>query len=106
MQRVCFTLQVRIDKLDEYKRRHQAVWPEMQQALRENGWSNYSLFLREDGLLIGYLQTEDFITAKQKMAATEVNAKWQRQMAEFFVTPDLLTAGSGPEPLTEVFHLE
>jgi L-rhamnose mutarotase len=106
MQRVCFTLQVRVDKLDEYKQRHRAVWPEMQQALRENGWGNYSLFLRDDGLLIGYLETEDFTAAKQKMAATEVNTKWQREMAAFFVTPGVMTAGAGPERLTQVFHLE
>lgn len=106
MQRVCFALQVQVDKLDEYRERHRAVWPEMQQALRENGWNNYSLFLREDGLLIGYLETEDFLAAKEKMAATEVNGRWQREMAEYFVKPEVLTFGSGPEPLTEVFHLE
>ena len=48
MERVCFLLKVKPEKLDEYKERHKAVWPEMLQALREAGWHNYSIFLRED----------------------------------------------------------
>lgn len=63
MQRVCFLLKVRADRLDEYRERHAAVWPEMRDALSATGWHNYSLFLREDGLLVGYLETEDFAAA-------------------------------------------
>jgi L-rhamnose mutarotase len=103
MTRICFTLQVRPDRLGEYRERHRAVWPEMQDALREAGWGNYSLFLREDGLLIGYLETEDFEAAQRAMAATEVNDRWQREMAPFF------TGGraddGGFATVEEVFHL-
>ena len=70
MQRVCFQLQVRPDRLDEYKRRHAAVWPDMLQALHETGWHNYSLFLRPDGLLIGYLETPSLDLARAGMAAS------------------------------------
>ena len=51
MQRIAFLLKVKQDRLAEYKQRHQEVWPEMLEALRETGWRNYSLFLRDDGLL-------------------------------------------------------
>ena len=61
--RVCFTLRVRPDRLDEYRARHREVWPEMRAALNEAGWHNYSLFLAEDGLLIGYLECDDFDAA-------------------------------------------
>ena len=57
MERVGFVLKVRQARLDEYKLRHEHVWPEMLDALRQTGWRNYSLFLREDGLLFGYLET-------------------------------------------------
>ena len=63
MERVCFVLRVRPERLDEYKARHRQVWPEMLEALSRTGWSNYSLFLRPDGLLIGYLETPDFARA-------------------------------------------
>ena len=105
MERVCFLLKVRRDRLDEYRRRHEEVWPEMLDALSAAGWRNYSLFLREDGLLVGYLETEDFAAAQAAMESTDVNARWQAEMAEFF--EDL--EGRGPDatmtPLTEVFHL-
>src|ERR1700737_2308029 len=85
MKRVCFVLRVKPDRLEEYKQRHRVVWPEMQAALRETGWSNYSLFLRPDGLLVGYLETADFDRARAEIAQREVNERWQREMAGFSV---------------------
>ncbi|GAA3134655.1 L-rhamnose mutarotase [Planomonospora alba] len=105
MQRVCFLLKVRPERLEEYRERHRAVWPEMLDALREAGWRNYSLFLHPDGLLVGYLETEDFEAARAAMAATGVNARWQAEMAPFFEALD----GRPDEdmsPLDEVFHLD
>jgi L-rhamnose mutarotase len=106
MQRVCFLLKVRPDRLEEYKQRHREVWPEMLAALRETGWHNYSLFLRGDGLLVGYLETPDFAAALAGMAAREVNQRWQRSMAEFFEGIPGLHADQQLERLEEVFHLE
>ena len=103
--RVCFLLQVRPERLQEYKSRHQAVWPEMLAALSETGWHNYSLFLNEDGLLVGYFETPDLASAQSGMAQREVNARWQSEMAPFFLDlngrPD-----QGFLQLEEVFHLE
>lgn len=106
LQRVCFVLHVKKDRLEEYKERHSAVWPEMQQALRETGWRNYSLFLRDDGLLIGYVETPDFQQALCGMAVREVNTRWQREMKEFFEDPEGRPADRQMEPLPEVFHLD
>ena len=105
MARYCFELQVRRDRLDEYKARHRAVWPEMLAALRDTGWRNYSLFLRDDGLLIGYVEADDLRAAQAGMAATEVNARWQAEMAPFFVDLDG-RPDEGFVLLEEVFHLE
>jgi len=106
MQRVCFQLQVRPERLEEYKARHRAVWPEMLRALKETGWNNYSLFLRPDGLLIGYLETESIQAAQAGMEATEVNARWQAEMAGFFVDLEGARPDTGFVRLEEVFHLE
>ena len=100
MERVCFQLHVRPERMDEYRERHREVWPEMLDALRETGWSNYSLFLRPDGLLIGYLETEDFDAAVAGMEAREVNTRWQAEMAPFF------SQELSFERLEEVFHLD
>ena len=100
MERVCFELRVRADRIDEYRERHKAVWPEMLAALREAGWGNYSLFLRGDGLLIGYLETADFDAARRAMEETGVNARWQESMAPLFERELEFRR------LEEVFHLD
>jgi L-rhamnose mutarotase len=105
MKRICFTLNVRPEHLDEYRARHREVWPEMREALASTGWHDYTLFLRPDGLLIGYVLTEDFAASLAGMKALPVNARWQAQMAPFFAAiegnPDDAMA-----PLEEVFHLD
>lgn len=104
--RICFLLKVRPDKIDEYKERHASVWPEMLDALHRSGWRNYSLFLRPDGLLIGYLETDDFDQARSAMKRYSVNALWQAEMALFFEMAAEGGADDNMIPLAEVFHLE
>jgi len=106
MQRICFLLHVKKDRLAEYRDRHRRVWPEMLAALRETGWRNYSLFLRDDGLLVGYLETPDFEAARAGMAGRAVNDLWQRDMAPFFEDPAGRPADRQMAPLEEVFHLD
>jgi L-rhamnose mutarotase len=104
MTRVCFVSRVRPDRLEEYRERHAAVWPAMLAALRDTGWRDYRLFLAPDGLLVGQLEADDYAAAQRAMAATEVNARWQAQVSEFFVgdgSPD-----EGFTVLDEIFHLE
>jgi L-rhamnose mutarotase len=105
MKRYCFQLQVKPDRIEEYTRAHAAVWPEMVQALADTGWHNYSLFLRRDGLLIGYVESDDLARARRAMAATEVNARWQAAMGGFFEDLDV-PPDEGFVLLEEVFHLE
>jgi L-rhamnose mutarotase len=105
MERVCFLLRVRPDRLDEYTARHREVWPEMRDALQTAGWRNYSLFLRPDGLLVGYLETDDFAAAQAAMEATDVNARWQAEMAPFFELGDGERPDTGLQRLTEIFHV-
>lgn len=106
MQRVCFQLQVKPDRLAEYVERHRIVWPEMLAALASTGWHNYSLFVREDGLLIGYFETPSLEQAVAGMEATDVNARWQAEMAEFFEDLGDSRPDTGFLQLREVFHLE
>ena len=106
MERVCFLLKVRPDMLDEYRERHQAVWTEMLEALRDTGWRNYSLFLDDSGLLVGYLETDDFAAAQAAMAATDVNERWQASMAPFFESLDGARPDERMRTLPLVFNLE
>lgn len=107
MKRVGFVLKVRQDRLDEYKRHHQDVWPEMLAALRAAGWHNYSLFVRDDGLLFGYVETPDGLEqAQARMAEQEVNTRWQEFMAPYFESPDNARPDQMFVELQEIFHLD
>ncbi len=106
MQRVCFQLQVKPERIDEYRARHAAVWPDMLEALETTGWNNYSIFLRADGLLIGYFETPSLAAAQAGMAATDVNGRWQAEMAEFFADLGDTAPDTGFLQLEEIFHLE
>ena len=112
MKRVGFLLKVRQDRIEEYKARHKNVWPDMLDALRRNGWHNYSLFMREDGLMFGYFETEEsFAAALDGMSKEEVNTRWQDMMSPFFEALEgEIPEGAHPDKmmveLEEVFHLE
>jgi L-rhamnose mutarotase len=103
--RICFQLHVTPALLDEYIQRHTPVWPEMLAEIAASGRRNYSLYLAEGGTLIGYYETDDDAAAQAYLAASPVAAKWEADMARFFVglegRPDQAAA-----PLTEIFHLE
>lgn len=102
----CFVLQVRPELLADYRERHSAVWPEMLQALRAAGWSEYSIFARDDGLIVGYVETPDLDAVQRAMAATDVNGRWQSDMARFFVGLDGVPADEGFEVLDLIFNLD
>lgn len=107
MKRVGFLLKVKQEMIPEYKKQHESVWPEMQDALRRTGWHNYSLFLRDDGLLFGYFEAaESFQASLDGMAKEEINLRWQEFMKPYFEA----LGGDRPDQsmieLEEVFHLD
>jgi len=104
--RVCFVLQVSPDRVDEYRRLHEDVWPEMRAALRHAGGHRYSLFLRDDGLLVGYLETDDFAAAQAAMSVADVNARWQAVVSPLFQGLEGAAPDESMVALSEVFHLD
>lgn len=106
MPRICFQLNVRPEDIAEYSERHAAVWPEMREALSGAGWRDYSLFISETGMVIGYVTCDDFESSLAAMEATEVNAQWQREMAPFFVGLEGRRPDEGLVQLKEIFHLD
>lgn len=105
MKRVGFQFKIRQDCLTEYKELHRHVWPEMLAALRESGWHNYTLFMRNDGLIFGYFETDESLTTAQvRMSAKDINTRWQEFMSPF------VDAQTRPDEtfieLEEYFHLD
>jgi L-rhamnose mutarotase len=107
MKRVGFLLKVKQDKIAEYKKHHETVWPEMLDALRRTGWHNYSLYMRDDGLLFGYVEVEEsFQASLDGMSKEAINAKWQAFMAPYFEALGGKRADEAMAELEEVFHLD
>jgi len=105
MERVCFQLQVKPERLSEYKERHAAVWPDMLDAIAASGRTNYSLFLREDGLLIGYYETDSVERSQALLEADPRTAAWEADMADFFIALDGRPDQSAVT-LVEIFNLQ
>ena len=107
MQRIGFLLKVKEDRIEEYKEQHRTVAPDMLDALRRHGWSNYSLFMRHDGMMFGYVEVpENFATALDGMAGEDANSRWQALMEPFFDAPDGGRPDENMVELEEVFHLD
>jgi L-rhamnose mutarotase len=107
VKRIGFVLKVKQDLIEEYKEHHRKVWPEMLAALSAAGWHNYSLFMRDDGLLFGYFETSDSLQAAQAaMEGTDVNTRWQAMMAPYFELPPEARPDQMLVELEEVFHLD
>lgn len=105
MARVCFTVQVDPARLAEYRQRHTPVWPEMLREIEASGRRNYSLFLRDDGLLIGYYETDSDEASAAYLARSEVAARWEASMQEFFLDLDR-RADEAATVVPEVFNLK
>jgi L-rhamnose mutarotase len=105
-RQACFLLRVRPERLPEYLAAHEAVWPEMLEALSRTGWRNYSLFLyKQEGLIVGYFESDDPVATMAAMADEEVDARWQSTMAPFFA-PTIGDASAGESvTLRQYFHL-
>jgi L-rhamnose mutarotase len=107
MKREAFLLKVKPDAIPEYKRMHAAIWDDMKQSLRDTGWHNYSLFIREDGLLFGYVETDEGIEkALAGMATQDPNIRWPAAVAHLFEGRGGKNADQSFIILEEVFHLD
>lgn len=109
--RVCFHLKVRAERLEEYRRVHAKVWPDMLAALREAGIRNYSIFLWKDaerwglspGHEFGFLECDDWATVRRRLAANPVVGRWEQEMSAYLETP---VGPTGPGLLEEIFRLD
>jgi len=104
MERLCFTFEIRPGTEGEYKKRHDEIWPELVEAIKDAGFSNYSLF-RRGTQIVAYAECEpDAATAFAKLGPTEVNARWAKWFEDVIVS---LTDENGElYRLEEVWHLD
>jgi L-rhamnose mutarotase len=104
MERACFRFRLKPGAEAEYRRRHDEIWPEMLQALRDCGIANYTIF-RDGDSLIAFAQCQpDARTAFAAMAATEVDARWSTSMEPLI--EGLTDADGNLHYATEMWHMD
>jgi L-rhamnose mutarotase len=104
MERLCFTFEIRPGTEDEYKRRHDEIWPELVDAIKDAGFANYSLF-RRGTQIVAYVECHpDVETAFAKLGPMDVNARWSKWFEDIIVS---LTDENGElYRVEEVWHLD
>lgn len=75
MAQYAWMLEVRPGYEEEYKRRHEEIWPEMVEALKEAGIRNYTIF-RHGLTLFGFFETDDLEKTQAYLAKSETNRRW------------------------------
>ncbi|SRR6266487_3099561 len=104
MERIAFTMKIKAGSEEEYRKRHQQVWPELLADLKKAGCSRYSIYMR--GLeLFAYMEVEDFQRFLNIMAASQVSERWEQHMSDILVRETNPATGF-PFVLREVFHLD
>ena len=103
MKTVAFKMKLNPGQVEEYKKRHDEIWPELQKLLKENGISDYSIFLDEETNILFAVQKQDG-RSSQDLGATDIVKKWWAYMADIMDTnPDNSPISI---PLKEVFRMD
>ena len=104
MIRKAFVMQVNPDQHDEYRKRHDPIWPELEATLKSHGVHNYSIFLdQETNQLFGYVEIDDE-SLWQNIAQTDVCRKWWSHMQE--IMPSNPDDSPISKDLQEIFHID
>jgi len=104
-KRICFQMKFDTSNLSQYLKDHETVWPEMQKALVECRWHNYSLFYRSDGFAIGFYETENnnHQESCDRMSQYDVNTRWQNMMSKY--TPSNVRPDEETSTLEHFFYV-
>lgn len=104
MRRYAFQLRLRPGAAKAYEAAHRAVWPEMLALLKRVGIREYSIYRRDD-LLVLTLRAEDFESSWHTLENDPVNLRWQQAMAPYFAPVEGLRPGERFAMMEEVFYL-
>lgn len=101
MPKVAFLIRVKPEKIEEYKKLHSPVWPELAAEIAAAGIRNYNLWLRDDGLEFGCLECDDWDASCAYLAKSKVHDKWQALMQDYLDSPTDSSQGGQPIEMLE-----
>jgi len=103
-QRIAFKMKVNPGVIDEYRKRHDNLWPELHTLLKEAGISEYSIFFDEETHILFAFQKQEGNQGSQDLGKTEIVQKWWKFMADIMETHSDNSPVSSA--LEEVFFME
>lgn len=104
MDKIAFKMKLNPGCKEEYKRRHNAIWPELKELLTKSGVRDYTIFLDEETNTLFAIQYQAGDASSQELGANPIVQRWWKYMADIMETnPD-----SSPIsiPLEKVFHMD
>jgi len=104
IKRFAFKMKLNPGFREEYRKRHNEIWPELEKLLKNEGIGNYSIFLDEDTNTLFAYQEQNGASSSQDLGKTEIVKKWWKYMADIMETnPD-----NSPvtKPLEQVFFMK
>lgn len=103
-KRMAFKMKLIPGMLEEYKKRHDDLWPELHRLLKDNGLSEYSIFFDEETNILFAFQKQAGDQGSQDLGKTEIVQKWWKYMADIMET----NPNNSPisKELVEVFYME
>ena len=104
MQRVAFQLRIKPGMTDQYDEIHRHVWPELLTEMESFGVTDYSIF-RQGQQLFLYMRVPDYDQLVKQLAASDINLRWQDEMAPLFETVPEIQQGDGWALMHEVFFM-
>lgn len=103
MQRLAFKMKLNLGQKEAYINRHNHLWPELKQLLKDNGVSEYSIFFDEETNTLFAFQKVSGNQSSQDLSSNDIVKKWWDFMADIMeVNPDNSPVSI---PLEEVFYL-
>ena len=101
---MAFKMKLNPGMLEEYKKRHDDLWPELHSLLKDNGLSEYSIFFDEETNILFAFQKQAGDQGSQDLGKTEIVKKWWKYMADIMETnPDNSPIS---KELVEVFYMD
>jgi L-rhamnose mutarotase len=103
MERVGHVWRVKAGMAEEYARRHRAIWPELEQVLRDAGVTTYTIYLWGE-LVFSHLECDDFERLVERFNGDPVAQRWEEEFSDVIEYPSMDPNG-WPERLREVWSL-
>lgn len=104
MERIAFKMKLKPGFEEEYKKRHDAIWPQLEELLQKSGISDYSIFLdRETNTLFAF-QKQSGKNTSQDLGTHPIVQEWWVYMSDIMETNSDNSPVTGP--LHEVFHMD